>query len=231
MICRVECYIRTTPEKLWQALTDPEFTRQYWGETWQECTWKPGYVERDWSEGAPPVSTEITIATRSDGQCIARMVHSVYSTSDRWDDQLEAFESGWPGFFEVLRVYLSRFAGEAATSFSLSASRPGGDLELWSRMTAALNLAGANVGERRETPAGAPNLAGVVERVHQDSKGRDVMVRFNHPGDGMALIGSHASDQEGRVAISMYFYGANAAESASAEKEKWEAWVSSQLRD
>ncbi len=35
-------YIRTTPEKLWQALIDPEFTRQYWGETWQDCEWKPG---------------------------------------------------------------------------------------------------------------------------------------------------------------------------------------------
>jgi uncharacterized protein YndB with AHSA1/START domain len=35
-------YIRTTPEKLWQALTDPEFTRQYWCETWQESEWKPG---------------------------------------------------------------------------------------------------------------------------------------------------------------------------------------------
>ena len=23
-------YIRTTPEKLWDALTKPEFTRQYW---------------------------------------------------------------------------------------------------------------------------------------------------------------------------------------------------------
>jgi uncharacterized protein YndB with AHSA1/START domain len=23
-------YIRTTPEKLWQALLDPEFTRQFW---------------------------------------------------------------------------------------------------------------------------------------------------------------------------------------------------------
>ena len=23
-------YIRTTPQKLWQALTDPQFTRQYW---------------------------------------------------------------------------------------------------------------------------------------------------------------------------------------------------------
>ena len=35
-------YIRTTPEKLWQALTDPEFTRKYWVETWQDCAWKKG---------------------------------------------------------------------------------------------------------------------------------------------------------------------------------------------
>jgi uncharacterized protein YndB with AHSA1/START domain len=35
-------YIRTTPAKLWQALLDPEFTRQYWSETWQECQWKAG---------------------------------------------------------------------------------------------------------------------------------------------------------------------------------------------
>ena len=33
-------YIRTTPEKLWQALIDPEFTKRYWVETWQECEWK-----------------------------------------------------------------------------------------------------------------------------------------------------------------------------------------------
>jgi uncharacterized protein YndB with AHSA1/START domain len=35
-------YIRTTPEKLWQALIDPEFTRRYWAGTWQESEWKPG---------------------------------------------------------------------------------------------------------------------------------------------------------------------------------------------
>jgi uncharacterized protein YndB with AHSA1/START domain len=35
-------YIRTTPEKLWKALLDPEFTRQYWAETWQDCDWKQG---------------------------------------------------------------------------------------------------------------------------------------------------------------------------------------------
>ncbi len=35
-------YIRTTPEKLWQALIEPEFTRQFWCGTWQDCEWKPG---------------------------------------------------------------------------------------------------------------------------------------------------------------------------------------------
>lgn len=35
-------YIRTTAEKLWQALIEPEFTRRYWVETWQESDWQPG---------------------------------------------------------------------------------------------------------------------------------------------------------------------------------------------
>jgi uncharacterized protein YndB with AHSA1/START domain len=35
-------YIRTTAEKLWRALMEPEFTRQYWHDTTQESEWKPG---------------------------------------------------------------------------------------------------------------------------------------------------------------------------------------------
>lgn len=36
-------FIRTTPEKLWQALTDPDFIRQYWfGST----------IDSEWSQGA-----------------------------------------------------------------------------------------------------------------------------------------------------------------------------------
>jgi uncharacterized protein YndB with AHSA1/START domain len=35
-------YIRTTPEKLWQALTEPEFTRKFWAGTVQECAWTVG---------------------------------------------------------------------------------------------------------------------------------------------------------------------------------------------
>ncbi|MFI5956332.1 ArsR/SmtB family transcription factor [Cryptosporangium sp. NPDC051539] len=36
-------YIRTTPQQLWNALRDPEFTRAYWGVTFRS----------DWTENAP----------------------------------------------------------------------------------------------------------------------------------------------------------------------------------
>jgi len=35
-------YIRTTPEKLWEALVSPEFNKQYWFGMHQESEWKPG---------------------------------------------------------------------------------------------------------------------------------------------------------------------------------------------
>ena len=35
-------YIRTTAEKLWRALIEPEFTRKFWADTVQECDWKVG---------------------------------------------------------------------------------------------------------------------------------------------------------------------------------------------
>ncbi|GAA1596085.1 MULTISPECIES: ArsR/SmtB family transcription factor [Kribbella] len=47
-------YIRTTPERLWQALTDPKFTEQYWGLS-HETDWKAG-SEMIWHQG------DVTIA-------------------------------------------------------------------------------------------------------------------------------------------------------------------------
>ncbi|MEW5659060.1 SRPBCC family protein [Streptomyces cinereoruber] len=41
-------YIRTTPDVLWRALTEPELTRRYWGVAF----------ETDWTPGAPVVWEE-----------------------------------------------------------------------------------------------------------------------------------------------------------------------------
>jgi uncharacterized protein YndB with AHSA1/START domain len=35
-------YIRSTPERVWSALTDPEFIRQYWFGMEARCDWKAG---------------------------------------------------------------------------------------------------------------------------------------------------------------------------------------------
>ncbi|MEV0612056.1 metalloregulator ArsR/SmtB family transcription factor [Nonomuraea sp. NPDC050404] len=42
-------FIKTTPERLWQALTDPAFTSRYWGVTF-ETDWRPGSA-MVWNEG------------------------------------------------------------------------------------------------------------------------------------------------------------------------------------
>ena len=49
-------YIKTTPEKLWQALTDPVFTKRYWGATF-DTDWQPSskmtWHQQDWSSTDP----------------------------------------------------------------------------------------------------------------------------------------------------------------------------------
>jgi uncharacterized protein YndB with AHSA1/START domain len=35
-------FIRTTPARLWELLTEPQFIRQYWFDTTVECDWKKG---------------------------------------------------------------------------------------------------------------------------------------------------------------------------------------------
>jgi uncharacterized protein YndB with AHSA1/START domain/DNA-binding transcriptional ArsR family regulator len=42
-------YIRTTPESLWQALTEPAFTKRYWGASF-DTDWQPGSPMR-WELG------------------------------------------------------------------------------------------------------------------------------------------------------------------------------------
>jgi uncharacterized protein YndB with AHSA1/START domain len=55
-------YIRTTPEKLWQALTDSAFTRRYWFGHSIESDWKPGSPIRFITADACDVRGEILVS-------------------------------------------------------------------------------------------------------------------------------------------------------------------------
>ncbi len=59
-------YINTTPAKLWTALTDGKFTRQYWG------GWT---VESDWKVGAPIVFKPDPTKLAEAGKCSSEGMH------------------------------------------------------------------------------------------------------------------------------------------------------------
>jgi uncharacterized protein YndB with AHSA1/START domain len=205
-------------------------------------TWQPpyrfGYVERDWEPGAPPVATEITITGRAGNQCVVRMVHSLFASSDDWDDQLEGFEKGWPGYFALLRTYLRHFAGMPAASFMSMTACPGDALSAWQQLGQQFDLAGASVDERR-TPAGLPEAwSGIVEHVYQDAEQRYILLRLDAPSPGMVLVGTHQSGADlgeveshigkragTNITLCRYYYGEEATTHAAESEARWRVWL------
>ncbi|MQA84648.1 MAG: helix-turn-helix domain-containing protein [Streptosporangiales bacterium] len=57
-------YIKTTPERLWQALTDPAFTRRYWGVTF-ESDWTVGST-MTWEEAGVTIADPAQVVLESE---------------------------------------------------------------------------------------------------------------------------------------------------------------------
>lgn len=77
-------YIRTTPERLWQALTDPAFTERYWGITF----------DSDWKPGSPVSWTQfgLTIADAEqrilEAEPYRRLAYTWHTFTPEWADSL-----------------------------------------------------------------------------------------------------------------------------------------------
>lgn len=190
--------------------------------------WEPpcrfSYVEADWAEGAPPVLTDIMIVARSPDECLVRMTHSIVGPSHHWDGQMEGFESGWPGFIDVLRLYLTRHAGEEAASFQLFAEARGDALVVWRTLLDGLGHETADVGENWTLEAGE-TLFGEVVVVRQDAVQRYVILRIDGDVPGAGLFGLYDSGETIRLSLCRFFYGAGASTAAVAARPKWHAWL------
>lgn len=83
-------YIKTTPEKLWQAITNPEFTRQYWGNE-NISDWKEG---SKWQhmDGSNKSNGELVVGEVIESNPPNRLVLSWASPQDRADDSIVTFE-------------------------------------------------------------------------------------------------------------------------------------------
>ncbi len=121
-------YIKSTPEKVWQALTNPEFTRQYWGHDnisdWEKGSeWKHSTVDgKDIRiagkilESTPPKRLVITWASpanKADESQVAfdistaenmvrlDVVHSKLSA-----EMARGVSGGWPRVLSSLKSFL-----------------------------------------------------------------------------------------------------------------------------
>jgi len=138
-------YIRTTPEKLWNAITNPEFTRQYWGGNENVSDWKPGskwaHVTSDEQhvvrivgkvvESVPPKRLVLTWADPSDEADVSRVTFQIEAVDGevRLDvihgefmpgsDMVNKVSGGWPRVLSSLKSFLE--TGQALKSASCAA--------------------------------------------------------------------------------------------------------------
>jgi uncharacterized protein YndB with AHSA1/START domain len=247
---QVEFDLPGTPEEVWQALaTGPGISSWFVPTDIDERDGKPVAVNYHFgpgmeirsevtaydaprtfaqqgegmTPGSPPIATEWRIEARAGGVCIVRVVHSLFASTDDWDNQLEMAAGGWAGFLNILRIYLAHFSGQRSAIMQVTTPIASTEAEAWETLTAALGVKGVSVGQRWTTPAGVSPLSGVVELVTEDPY--DALLRLDEPGPGIAALGAVTyPGGHSVVAMNLYLYGDGAAATVAREAPVWQAW-------
>jgi uncharacterized protein YndB with AHSA1/START domain len=246
---QVEVEVPGTPEEVWQAIaTGPGISSWFVPAEFEERDGKPVAVTLNFGPGmesrspitawepprrfvaqgegwggSPGIADEWTVEARAGGTCIVRVVHSLFASTDDWDNQLEGTESGWPAFFRILRIYLTHFRGQRSAMMQWIAPAAGTTADAWDALAAALGLQGVNVGQSWQSPAGVPGLSGVLEHVGQ--RPYTGLLRIDTPGPGVAALGAVNFGGQSMVTLSVYFYGEQAAATVVRETPPWTAWI------
>jgi uncharacterized protein YndB with AHSA1/START domain len=248
----LEFEVPGTPEEVWQAIaTGPGISSWLFPSEVEErqggavafhigpgmdssgtvTAWQPphrfSYEESNWSPGAPPLGTEFIIETRGGGTCVVRLVHSLDTNSDTWDNEFSGFEAGWASFFDVLRIYLEHFRGQRCSTVRLMTESQASELETWTTLTGGLGVAEATPGQRVNKAAAStvPPFSGVVGRVGSAKHAYELLIRLDQPAPGVALVGAYSWGGGVHAAIGMYLYGDTAASALERDAPQWEAWL------
>ena len=254
---QVEVEVPGTPAEVWQAIaTGPGISSWFVPTEFEERDGKPVAVKLNfgpgmesssvvtawdpprrfaaespgWAPGSPIIADEWSVEARAGGVCVVRVVHSLFASTDDWDNQLEGTESGWPGFFRILRIYLTHFRGQRSAMMQWMAPAAGTEAEAWETLTAALGLKGVSAGHRLNAsatapagaPANVPQLSGVVEHVSQSPY--NALLRLDKPGPGAAALGA-VNFGGPMVTLSFFLYGDQAAGIVARETPLWQAWI------
>jgi uncharacterized protein YndB with AHSA1/START domain len=191
--------------------------------------WQPprrfAYEETEWSENAPPLATECSVEARGGGTCVVRMVHSLFTDKTDWDKEMEGFEAGWPPYFDVLRLYLTRFKGQRAEPLRLMMKATGDQADAWKTLARPLGLQDASPGSSVRSSRDAPELAGVVERTGSEKNPNEVLLRLESPAPGAGLIGAYTWGGQTYAIVNLYLYGPAGEAAMPSAAPAWTTWL------
>jgi uncharacterized protein YndB with AHSA1/START domain len=176
-------------------------------------------------EGPGTVATEWTVEAKAGGTCTVRVVHSWFASTDDWDGQFEGHTYGWMSFFQILRLYLAHFKGQACVPVQLMATSSKTTKEAWDLLVRPLGLADASVGARVTAPDDAPKLSGVAEVVNPP-EWPGLLMRLDKPAPALAHFFAMPMGGQVLLPVRFYLYGHAAAGIASDVETTWQGWLS-----
>ena len=190
--------------------------------------WEPpgrfAYEEPDWAQLAShdpstvsPMATEFLVEARSGGTCVVRVVSSAFGQGAEWEQEFfEEMEQGWAPFFDHLRLYLTHFPGQTATTLTAEIDVKADALAVATAMREALGV------DRPTQEVEIRGLAGTVETLGE----RQVLVRLDGRVPGYLTLGAY--DKGDGVAMAMvagYLFSAEASAYVAREQAGWATWL------
>lgn len=185
---------------------------------------------QDLGPNAPTVTTRWFVERRGDRACVVRVMHSVVTRSNDWDAQIEGWESGWPNFFRLLRLYLAHFSGQTCSAMQFTDFAPPPRDVAWQALLDGLGLGTPATGMRVQSSEVAPSTAGTVELVGMERAGQDdypeeLLLRLDEPAPGFAHLFAMDMGEQVLLAIRLHFFGDTAEQVRAREETVWQAWL------
>lgn len=250
---QVEIEVPGTPEEVWQAIATGSGISSWFIPTEVEereggvltCHFGPGMdmtaTITAWEPpfrfaaenpapdpNAPTMATEWIVEARDGGTCVVRVVHSLFASSDDWDDQLEGAESGWPAWFRVLKLYLTHFRGQSCSFIHVMSFAPEPAADVWKSMLDSLRLSGVELRQKWSSADNTPRLAGLVDFIDEGPH-HGLFLRLDEPAPGIAFLMANAMGGQVYLAVNLYFYGDPAAAAKAAQEPLWQEWMNRQF--
>jgi len=95
-------YIQTTPEKVWEALKNPEMTKEFWGRRRNASDWAEGASWRHENYDDPDKISKVTFAIDE----FMDAVRLTVTHTDLTEEGLRGISAGWPAVLSSLKSLL-----------------------------------------------------------------------------------------------------------------------------